>query len=109
MTPDEREAPALSARSVLGAGLAASAGFLTRPCCVLPALLAFGGTGSAALTQSVAAHRPAFLATSAALLAGSFWMNVRLETRPINRWLAAVAAGVSFALAAAPEWFSNIW
>jgi hypothetical protein len=63
-------ARALTQRSALVAGLAAGAGFLTRPCCVPPARLAFGGTGWAALTQRVAA---------------------------------------SFALAAAPDWFSEIW
>ena len=97
---------ALSVRSALVAGLA---GFLTRPCCVLPAVLALGGTTSAALTQSVAGHRPVFLAASVVLLAGSFWMNVRLQTRPLNKWLAGVAAAASFAFAAAPDWFANIW
>lgn len=96
----------LSVRSALVAGLA---GFLTRPCCVLPAVLALGGTTSAALTQRVAAHRPIFLAASIVLLAGSFWMNVRWQTRPLNKWLAAVAAAASFAVAAAPDWLSKIW
>ena len=99
-------ASTLSVRAAVVAGLA---GFLTRPCCVLPAVLALGGTTSAALTQSVAAHRPVFLAASALLLAGSLWMNVRWQTRPLNKWLAVVAAAASFALAAAPGWFSTIW
>lgn len=99
-------ASTLSVRSALIAGLA---GFLTRPCCALPAVLALGGTSSAALTHSVATHRPVFLAASVMLLAGSLWMNVRWQTRPLNKWLALVAAAASFAFAAAPDWFSNIW
>lgn len=96
----------LGMRSALVAGLA---GFLTRPCCVVPAALALGGTTSAALTQRVAAHRPVFLAASVMLLAGSLWMNVRWQTRPLNLWVAVVAAAASFAFAAAPDWFSSIW
>lgn len=99
-------ASALSVRSALVAGLA---GFLTRPCCVLPAVLALSGTSSAALTHSVVAHRPVFLAASVMLLAGSVWMNLRWQTRPLNKWLAVVAAAASFAFAAAPDWTSNIW
>ncbi len=93
-------------RSALVAGLA---GFLTRPCCVLSAVLALGGTSSAALTQSVAAHRPVFVAASVALLAGSLWMNARMQTHPLNKWVAVLAAAASFAFAAAPDWFSNMW
>ncbi|MCC7240852.1 MAG: hypothetical protein IT180_02920 [Acidobacteria bacterium] len=99
-------ASTLSVRSALVAGLA---GFLTRPCCVLPAVLALGGTSSAALTHSVVAHRPLFLAASVVLLAGSLWMNVRWQTRPFNKWLAVVAAAASFGFAAAPDWTSSIW
>ena len=57
-----------SGRAALVAALAAGAGFLTRPCCVLPALLAFGGTGSAAVAQALAAQRPALLVVSAGLV-----------------------------------------
>jgi copper chaperone CopZ len=107
--PDSTGARLLDKRPAVVAGLAAGAGFLTRPCCVLPALLALGGTGSAAVTQSLAAHRPVFLTASAVLLAGSLWMNLRLQTRPSNRWLTAIAAAISFGLAAGPQWYSHVW
>ena len=59
--PDISGTDRSSGRAALVAALAAGAGFLTRPCCVLPALLAFGGTGSAAMAQTLAAQRPALL------------------------------------------------
>ncbi len=77
----------LGTRPAVVAALAAGDGFLTWPCCVLPALLAFAGTGSAALGQTIAAHRPAFLVVSAILFAGSLWINLHLQTRPVNRWI----------------------
>jgi pimeloyl-ACP methyl ester carboxylesterase len=103
--PDMPGAGPSSGRAALVAALAAGAGFLTRPCCVLPALLAFGGTGSAAMAQTLAAQRPALLVVSAGLVGASIWMNVRLRARPLNKWLTAVAAVASFALASGFEWF----
>ncbi|MGE3843579.1 MAG: hypothetical protein AB7I50_18570 [Vicinamibacterales bacterium] len=94
-----------SGRAALVAAMAAGAGFLTRPCCVLPALLAFGGTGSAAMSQTLAAQRPAFLIVSAGLAGVSIWLNLRLRARPLNKWITAVAAVASFALASGFEWF----
>lgn len=75
----------------------------------LPALLAFGGTGSVALDQTIAAPRPAFLVVSAVLLAGSLWISLRLQTRPVNRWIVVAAAAASSALGAGPSWFSHNW
>jgi hypothetical protein len=89
--PDISGTDRSSGRAALVAALAAGAGFLTRPCCVLPALLAFGGT--------------ALLVVSAGLVGASIWMNVRLRARPLNKWLTAVAAAASFALASGFEWF----
>ena len=88
--PDISGTDRSSGRAALAAALAAGAGFLTRPCCVLPALLAFGGTGSAAVAQTLAAQRPALLVVSAGLVGASIWMNVRSVPEPeravMNWW-----------------------
>lgn len=87
--------------AVLAAG---AGGFLARPCCVLPALFAATGTGSAVLTRMTVTHRSAFEIVSVLLLGTSMWLNVRMQARPVNRWIAGVAAVLSFTAASRPGW-----
>lgn len=107
--PDAESVTGLGARSALITSTATCAGLLARPCCLVPALLAVSGTGSAALTHAAITYRPVFLVVSGALLAGSLWLNVRLQAHPLNKWLVALAAVVSFALTGRPEWFASVW
>lgn len=76
----------------------AVAGFLNRPCCVGPAALSLAGVSSAGLANVVAAYRPAFLATSAAMLLASLWITFRLDAGWLNRVLATAATVVAFFL-----------
>jgi hypothetical protein len=100
--PDAEWATGSGVRSAAIAGAATCAGLLTRPCCVLPALLAFGGTGSAALTQAAITYRPVFLVVSGVMLAASLWLNVRWRAHPVNKAAFALFAIAAFALAARP-------
>ncbi len=51
--------------------LGAVAGFLTRPCCVLPTVLSVAGVGSAGAVHAFAQYRAVWLATSAATILAS--------------------------------------
>jgi hypothetical protein len=57
----------------------AAAGFLMRPCCVIPAVLSMLGIGSAGASAVIATHRAEFLLASAGLLAASSWITLRRE------------------------------
>ncbi|MFN2509243.1 MAG: hypothetical protein ABR589_10785 [Chthoniobacterales bacterium] len=75
------------------AALGAVSGFLTRPCCVLPAALSVTGV-------SLAAYRGPLLGASAVLMGVSLWINFRREGGWFNRLLAVCGAAVAFAFAA---------
>ena len=51
--------------------LGAVAGFLTRPCCVLPTVLSVAGVSSVGAVNAFAQYRAVWLATSAATLLAS--------------------------------------
>lgn len=106
--PDAGSVAGLGVRSAVITGAATCAGLLTRPCCVLPALVAFGGTGSAALTQAAITYRPAFLLASGVMLAASLWLNVRWRAHPVNKAAFVLAALAAFALAARPLSFWSL-
>lgn len=88
-------------RVVAGTVLGAAAGFLTRPCCVVPAALSVAGVGSAGLAHATIASRPAFLSISAAALLASLWLTFRREGAWFTKAVAAAATFVAFALSAA--------
>ena len=84
---------------VRGSVLGMVSGFLTRPCCALPAALSLGGGGSAGLAEALAQYRLVFLSASVLLVGLSLWINIRLQTRPLNRWLAALSTLLAFGVA----------
>jgi len=51
------------------------AGFLVRPCCVLPAALAVVGTSGAGVASVIAPYRPWFLAMAVVFFGVSFYWN----------------------------------
>ena len=82
------------------AALGAVSGFLTRPCCVLPAALSLAGVSSAGVSAALVAHRAPLMGLSAALLVCSIYVNFRGEGGWVNRLLAAGGAVVGFVFAA---------
>ena len=88
---------------VRSAALGAISGFLTRPCCILPAALSLVGVSSAGMSGLLVAYRELFLVASASMLGISIWVNFRREGGWFNRALAVCAAAVAFSLAA--DWF----
>jgi hypothetical protein len=66
-------------RVVMGGIVGAIAGFLTRPCCVIPVALSAAGFGSAGIARAAMVNRPAFMCASVLMLAGSMWMTFRRE------------------------------
>lgn len=85
--------------TVRSALLGGVGGFLTRPCCVVPAVMSLAGVSSAGLSTIVARRRP-FLVASVLLLGFSIYMNVRRDGWWINRVVAVIASLVAFALGA---------
>ena len=83
-------------RSALAGGVG---GFLTRPCCVVPAVMSLAGVSSAGLS-AIVAHRGPFLVASTLLLGVSIYTNVRRGGWWINNIVAAIASLVAFALGA---------
>ena len=62
---------------VAGSAVGAAAGFLTRPCCVGPAVLSVLGVGSVGLAEAFAAYRSAMIAVGGLMLAATLWANMR--------------------------------
>lgn len=87
-------------RIAVGSALGAIAGFLTRPCCVIPAALSVAGVGSAGLAHAVVTYRPAFLSVGGVMLTVSLWMTFRREGGWFTKILVAGATVVAFALSA---------
>lgn len=93
--------------SVAGSTIAGGlSGFLTRPCCVIPAALSLAGVSSAGLGGFFIKGRPLFLLASAGMLGISMWMNVRREGGWINKSAAIGASLVAFVLTA--NWI-GVW
>jgi hypothetical protein len=87
-------------QAIVGTVVGAVAGFLTRPCCVIPAALSLLGVGGAGLAQAIVAYRPALLSISAVLLTASIWMTFRREGGWFPKTLAASATILAFAFSA---------
>lgn len=97
-SPERKGKPMI--RSVLSSSCGgAVAGFLTRPCCVIPAALSVAGISSASVVGAMLAYQPVFLAVSAVTVLVSLWMTFRREGGWFNRSLSVVAAVVGFVAA----------
>jgi len=79
---------------------AACSGFLTRPCCVVPAALSLAGIGSAGLSAVIVAHRSWFLTAGVILLLIAMWMNLRQRGSVLNTSLTVLGTIVAFAIGA---------
>lgn len=80
--------------SIVTLVVATVAGFLTRPCCVIPAVMSVAGVGSAGLASSMAMYRPAFLGASVVMLGGALWLTFR---RPGGVFIKVVSAAAALA------------
>jgi hypothetical protein len=87
----------LAFQSALAAGVA---GFLTRPCCIVPAALSLAGVGSARLSSALTIYRTEFLLASAVLLGTSLMVNVRRDGGWFNKVLSVLGNMIAFAMAA---------
>ena len=91
---------ASTARTTGTSLMAAGAGFLTRPCCLGPALLSIMGGSAAGLSQVFANHHIVFAVLSGLLLTTSVWINIRWQAQAWNKWVAALSALAAFGLVA---------
>ena len=85
-------------RMLFGTTPGAVAGFLTRPCCVLPAAVCLAGVSTIGLTHDTVTYRPAFLSVSALVLVAALWTTFRREGGLFNKILATSATLAGFIL-----------
>jgi hypothetical protein len=83
---------------VFGSLAGVAAGFLTRPCCAVPAAMSVVGLSSVGFAQLAATYRPVFMSVSAAMLTAALWTTFRREGCAFNKVLAASATLVGFLL-----------
>jgi hypothetical protein len=83
---------------VLVSVLGAAAGFLTRPCCVLPAAMSLAGVSSIGVTQAVGPYRPVLLSAGIVMLCSALWTTFRREGGVFNKVVAVSATLMGFAL-----------
>lgn len=76
--------------------LGAAAGFLSRPCCALPAAMSLAGVSSAGVAQAVVPFRPWLLAAGAVMLLTALWSAFRNDSAAVTKVLSAVAALAGF-------------
>jgi hypothetical protein len=74
----------------------AAAGFLTRRCCVGPAVLWVLGVSTLGPAEMFAADRVVLIALGGAMLTTTFWINMRRDGGTFNRPSAAAAAPIVF-------------
>ena len=63
------------ANLTVSTAMGAVVGFLTRPCCVIPAALSLGGVSTAGVGEVLASHRAAFLSAGSVMLTASLGMT----------------------------------
>jgi hypothetical protein len=90
----------IAAPAFKGALAASVAGFLARPCCIVPAAMSLAGVGSATLSSALTAYRSEFLVASVALLGATLVVNVRRDGGWFNKVLSVAASMTAFAVAA---------
>jgi hypothetical protein len=88
---------------------AAVAGFLTRPCCVIPVALSFAGVGSAGLSSVFMTYRPVFFALSAICVGVSTWLTFRRPGGVLTRWFAVLGGAVAFFISAGYTGVLNVF
>lgn len=81
---------------VVSSAAGAAAGFLTRPCCVGPAVLSVFGVSSVGLAEVFAAHRAVLMAFGGVTLAATLWINMRRDGGTFNKSIAAAATAIGF-------------
>jgi hypothetical protein len=82
---------------VVGAGITgAVAGFVTRPCCIGPALLSLAGVSSAGLGAILATYHMLFVSLGAVMLIASMWITFRRDGGWFNKMLTASATVIAF-------------
>ena len=81
---------------VAGSAVGAAAGFLTRPCCVGPAVLSVLGVSSVGFAESFAAYRPALIGVGGLMLAATLWVNLRRDGGWFNKAVAGTATAIGF-------------
>ena len=87
-------------RAAVSSGVVgALAGFLTRPCCIIPAALSLTGISAGGFAGVNVAYRSLFVAFSLAMMIASVWITFRREGGWINRSLSLAAVGVGFVAA----------
>lgn len=72
--------------------MGAAAGFLSRPCCALPAAMSLAGVSSATAAHVLLPLRPWLLATGAGLLLTALWSAFRDDSAVFRKVFSAVAA-----------------
>lgn len=82
--------------AVVSSAAGAAAGFLTRPCCVGPAVLSVLGVSTVGLAEMFAAHRPMLIAFGAVLLPSTLWINMRGDGGWFNKSIAVAATAIGF-------------
>ena len=87
-----RRGAAAIAASIVGA----AAGFVTRPCCIGPALVSMAGVSSAGLAVKIANYHTLFASLGAVMLTASMWMTFRREGGWFNKVLAASTTIIGF-------------
>jgi len=81
---------------VVSSAAGAAAGFLTRPCCVGPAVLSVVGVSSVGLAEMFAAHRAVLIAFGAVMLTSTLWINMRRGGGTFNKSIAAATTAIGF-------------
>ena len=81
---------------VLSSAAGAAAGFLTRPCCVGPAVLSVLGVSSVGLAEMFAAHRAVLIALGGVMLTATFWISMGREGGTFNKSIASAATAIGF-------------
>lgn len=77
--------------------LGAAAGFLSRPCCALPAAMSLAGVSSAGVAQAVVPFRPWLLAAGAVMLLAALWSALRNDSAVFTKVFSAAAGLAGFA------------
>jgi hypothetical protein len=72
------------------------AGFVTRPCCIGPAMLSLAGIGSAGLVATLATYHRFFASLRSVMLIASLWITFRGDGGWFNKGLAATATILAF-------------
>ena len=85
-------------RMLLASMIGAIAGFLTRPCCVVPMAMSLVGVSGVGAAQVAVTYRTALMSASTVMLGAALWMAFRREGGSFSKILAASATLSGFVL-----------